>query len=153
MTVFKSERVALNGGAEDVYYKLTHPEALGNLIEKASQMTEAQKKAGNVPDNIDDILKSITISEDSIQITGGPTGGITLRRSKCVEPTSIEYAGEQTPIHLKVVFDIVPGNESCTAEVSVHADIPVFVRPMIAGPMQKMVNTFAKLLQGVANWK
>lgn len=146
MAEYSSNETVLRGSAQDVFSKLARPSALKDFL-KDIPMDEipADKRA---------VLDNITLSEDSVVISGGPTGSMTLRAEESHEPDYIRYEGVGLPVRLGLVFRLTPDTDmSCRATVTIDADIPAMLRPMIGGTLQKAADQFAMMLASIPAWK
>lgn len=142
MAEFKSEEVRMKASAEKVFEKLSNPMNLKSLLDKVpSEAIPEDKRAA---------FDQIELTEDSITIPGGPVGAVTLRRGSCVEPTLVKFVGEGTPVELSLALRIVPeSEESCMAQTVIDIAIPAMLRPMVAGPLQKMADQFTSVLRAI----
>lgn len=148
----KSDPVRLHGCAPDVYNKLSNP---GNLTGVLTRLREG-KEAGSdrIPPEMNRNIDNITVGPDSITMKGGPMGAITLRKGNCVAGKFIEYVGEDTPVPMGVEFTLLPGDgQECEVVIALKAEIPVFIRPMVSGPLKKGVEMFSTLMANVPSWK
>lgn len=144
MAQYKSEQVTLQGNADTVYKKLNDLNALRTLLDKLP--------GDSIPDEQKKMFENITISDDSITIpTGaGPMGQVTLKKEGCVEPVLVRLVGEGTPVPLALILHIEPLSDSeSVGVVEVDIDVPMLVKPMIAGPMNKLVTQIAQFLPAV----
>ncbi len=140
MATYKSEKVEINQSAEAVYDRLSNPENLRSIIEQAPEdaLTDEQRSQ----------LDSIQLTPDSISVAAGPVGALTLRAKGNKPPHLIHFEGENTPVPMSLEMVINPlGAESCDAQVIISLDIPMMLKPMVNGPLQKMVDQFAVLLR------
>jgi hypothetical protein len=151
MADFKSVRVALHGTAQDVFDKLSSPEKLRDMLnQRYSQVSEMT--GNNLPDNVREALKNIELSADDITIKGGPTGEIKLRKGDNKPFSLVKYDGVNTPVPIGIEFHIYDEGTTASAQVIITANIPIFMKPMIAGPMDKAVKMFASLLEKIPAW-
>lgn len=142
MATYKSEEVTLNASAEKVYGKLSNIQGLGEMIKNAPVDAIPADKRG--------LLEQITVTGDSVSFPAGPMGAITLQKGKCVEPTLITLEGVGTPVPMKLCLNIAPlGDANCSAEVEIDIQIPMLLKPMIGGPLQKMTKEFANMLRAI----
>ncbi len=75
-------------------------------------------------------------------------GALTLRAAERRAPELIRFEGENTPVPMSLEINIKAlGDNLCEAQVKVDVDIPMMLRPMVNGPLQKMVNQFGELLR------
>ena len=142
MATYKSDEVALKASAESVFSRLSDFESLKSLLDKVP--------ADQIPADKKDMFDSIRLTQDSIELPGGPVGSIRLKVVERTAPSRITLKGEGTPVPLQLKLDIRPENEvSCRAQATVDLEIPAMLRPMISGPMQKMTEQFASVLRSI----
>lgn len=152
MIEIKSDPIRLHGSAPDVYTKLSNPENLSGILARLREKQEAD--GASVPPEMSGNIDKISVGPDSITVQSGPMGAITLRRGNCVADKHIEYTGEDTPVPMGVEFALLTGSDTeCEIIITMKAEIPVFIRPMVAGPLKKGMEMFSTLLAGVPSWK
>lgn len=141
-TEYKSKPVDLAAPINTVYSRFSNPENLRSLIDNAP--------ADRIPADKLEQLKQLEVTEDSITVNGGPTGAITMRVSERVEPTLIALRPDGVPIDLQLelrLTELTPDSTQATA--AIVADIPMMMRPMLKGPLQKVVDQFATMLAAI----
>lgn len=142
MANFKSEKTLINASAENVYEKLSNLENLKELLDKIPQ--EA------IPEDKKSLFNNVTITADSITIPGGPAGEIKLRMADKMPYSLIGLTGEGTPVAMSMQMEIQPVNtDSCDVTVSLDIAIPAMLKPMVAGPLKKVVDQFAAVLKAI----
>ena len=142
MATYKSDEVPLKASAESVFDRLCNFESLKNLL--------AQVPDEQIPADKKEMFDNIRLTNDSIELPGGPVGSIRLRVVERNAPSRITLKGEGTPVPLQLQLDIHPVDDSaCRAQAKVDIEIPAMLRPMIAGPMQKMTEQFASVLRSI----
>ncbi len=142
MATYKSDEVPLKASAENVFNRLSNLEALKGLLE--------QVPADQIPADKKEMFDNIHLTADSIEIPGGPVGAIKLRVVERNAPSRITLKGEGTPVPLQLQLDIHPVDDaSCRAQAKVDIEIPMMLKPMISGPMQKMTEQFASVLRSI----
>lgn len=142
MASYKSEEVTILAPVRKVYATLSNTDNLHRLLENIPE--------DKIPEQHRDVLKQIVVDGDRITIAGGPTGSIVLEVSRRQEPDLIELTGVGLPISIKMTVSLFADTEeSCKAGVQIDADIPMMLRPMVAGPLQKAADQFARLLAGI----
>lgn len=142
MATYKSDEVTLPASAESVFERLGNFESLKSLL--------AQVPEDQIPADKKEMFDSIKLTDDSIELPGGPVGSIRLRVVEKVAPSRITLKGEGTPVPLSLQLDIHPVDAgSCRAQAKVDLEIPAMLRPMISGPMQKMTEQFAQVLRSI----
>lgn len=142
MATYRSEEVTLKSSAQNVYDRLSNFESLRNLL--------AQVPEDQIPADKKEMFDSISLTEDSIDLPGGPVGNIRLRVVEKISPSCIKLKGEGTPVPLTLQLNIQPVDDSmCRAMAQVDIEIPAMLRPMISGPMHKMTEQFAQVLRSI----
>lgn len=142
MAKYKSEEVPLKASAQNVFDRLSNFESLRDLL--------GQIPADQIPADKKEMFDNIHLTSDSIELPGGPVGNIRLKVVERTAPKCIKLKGEGTPVPLSLQLDIIPVDEmSCRAAAQVDIDVPAMLRPMIAGPMQKMTEQFAQVLRSI----
>lgn len=140
MATYKSETVELGYSAEKVFDKLSNLQGLGELIKNIPE--------DKVPADQRVMLEQVAVTPDSISFPAGPVGSITLQLMETVRPTLIKLEGQGTPVPLGLSMHIIPlGEDRCQAYVQVDIQIPAMLKPMVSGPLQKMVDQFSQMLR------
>lgn len=142
MATYSSEQVNINAPAENVFDRLNNLEGLGSLLMNAP--------VDGIPEDKRDLLNQVQVTADTITFPCGPVGSITLRKDAAERPVMIRLVGESTPVPLSLTLNIRPENEiSCSARISIDIQIPAMLKPMVSGPLQKMVDQFATMLRSI----
>lgn len=146
MAIFQSPVADINAPAQVVFDRLSN---LNNLKELMARVPEDK-----IPADQRDMFNAVKVDSDSITFPAGPVGEITLRMAEKVEPKLIKLVGVGTPVNLSLSLDIDSVDEThSTGRVNVDIAIPAMLKPMISGPLNKLVTQFAQLLPAVAGNK
>lgn len=151
MIEFKSKPVHVNGSPEIVFARLSNPESLGRLF--ASMREKAEQSGMEMPAEMAQNLDKISLSGNSITIKAGPTGALTLIRSRMEEPAKVTYEGENTPVPIAISFIIEPADALASLQISLEAEIPAIAKMMVAKPMQQAVDMMATLMEKIPTWE
>ncbi|MDE6632390.1 MAG: hypothetical protein K2K23_05265, partial [Muribaculaceae bacterium] len=109
MATYKSDEVPLKASAQSVFDRLSNFGSLKNLL--------AQVPEDQIPADKKEMFNSIHLSDDSIELPGGPVGSIRLKVVERTSPSRITLKGEGTPVPLQLQLDIHPVDEaSCRAQ-------------------------------------
>lgn len=139
MATYKSETVGLMYPAERVFTKLSNLEGLGQMIKNVPE--------GQVPAEQLSMLEQVKVTPDSIEFPS-PAGSITLRLVETIDPTLIRMEGAGTPVPMEMALHIMPLTpDTCEAYVQIDLQIPAMLKPMVSGPLQKLVKQFADMLR------
>ena len=142
MAEYKSEETPIKASAEAVFRKLSNLEGLKELLSKVPQE--------QIPDDQRDLFNQVHITSDTIAFPAGPVGELTLRLSETVDPTYIRLDGVGAPVPMALMLHIHPATEvSCSVQVVIDLQIPAMLKPMVSGPLNKMVSQFAFMLRNI----
>ncbi len=142
MAEYKSNPVTLGRSAQEVYDRLTNMQGLAQALTNVP--------ADQVPEDKREMLNSIRIDEDTIEIPGGPVGSVTLVKSDCTPPVYVSFEGKGTPVPLVMAAHIQPtGDTTCEVTVEVNISIPAIMKPMLNGPMNNLVEQVANSLRAI----
>ena len=142
MTTVKSEKGKIAAPAEKVYEKLSHLDHLKPLLD--------QVPADQIPADKREMFEKVKITEDSISIPAGPVGEIKLRITDRLPHSLIRLTGEGTPVPMSLQLEIEPkGPEACEVQVVFNLEIPVMLKPMVAGPLKKVADQFLQVLERI----
>ena len=94
-----------------------------------------------------DKVQEFTFDQDSVSVSVPPVGQITLRIVEREEPKCIKFEAVQSPLPFKLWVQILPIDElTSKMKVTVDADIPMMLKPMVNGPLQDGVEKVADAL-------
>ena len=142
MAEYKSAETPIKASAETVYRKLSNLEGLKELLERVPQ--------DQVPEDQRDLFNQVKITPDAISFPAGPVGDLTLRLTETVDPTFIKLEGVGSPVPMALMLHIHPSTEvSCSVQVVIDLQIPAMLKPMVSGPLNKMVSQFAEMLRNL----
>lgn len=142
MAVYSSGNVTLNAPAQVVWEKLSNLENLKGMLEKVP--------ADRIPEDKRQMFENIRITPDTIEVPGGPMGSLTFRVTERKAPSYIRLQGEGVPINMALAFEVQPKTDSTSqAKVDLDIDIPMMLRPMIGGQIQKIADQFGDVLGSI----
>lgn len=142
MAKYKSEEVPLKASAHNVFERLSNLGSLKSLLDNIP--------SDQIPSDKREMLENIKLTDDCIELPGGAVGSVRLRVVEKKYPVTIRLSGEGTPVPLALQLNVIPVDDaSCRAMAEVDIEIPAMLRPMIAGPMQKMTEQFAHVLRSI----
>lgn len=142
MTTIKSEKTPIAASAEKVFDKLSNLDNLKPLLQ--------QVPVDQIPEDKRDMFSRLEITSDSIRIPAGPVGEITLMITDLMPYSLIQLTGEGSPIPLSMQLEIeATGKDSCVVQVGISIEVPIMLKPMISGPVRKIVDQFAQVLKAI----
>ncbi len=94
-----------------------------------------------------DKVQEFTFDQDSVSVSVPPVGQITLRIVEREEPKCIKFEAVQSPLPFNLWVQILPIDEQTSKmKVTVDADIPMMLKPMVSGPLNDGVEKVADAL-------
>lgn len=94
-----------------------------------------------------DQVKDLAFDRDSVSVNVTPVGSIKLRIVDRDEPKCIKFETENSPVPFNLWVQLLPVTETtCKMKVTVKADIPVFLKPMVGSKLQDGVDKIADAL-------
>lgn len=139
MTTVKSEKKIIAASAERVFDKLSNLDNLKPLLESIPR--------DRIPEDKLEMFDNLKISADTITIPAGPVGQITLRVTDRMPYSLIRLQGEGTPVPMSMQLEIESkGEKECEVQVAIFLDIPIMLKPMVSGPLKKIVDQFSQVL-------
>ena len=94
-----------------------------------------------------DKLQDLTFDHDTVSISVPPVGSITLRIIERDEPKCIKFETANSPVPFNLWVQLLPLTHApCKMRVTVKADIPMCLKPMIGSQLQYGVDNIADAL-------
>lgn len=94
-----------------------------------------------------DQVKDLAFDRDSVSVNVAPVGSIKLRIVDRDEPKCIKFETENSPVPFNLWVQLLPVTETtCKMKVTVKADIPLFLKPMLGNKLQDGVDKIADAL-------
>ena len=142
MAIYSSDKVTLNAPAEKVFEKLSNLENLQGMLDKVP--------ADRIPEDKRQMFENIHITNDTIEVPGGPMGNLVFRVVEREAPKLIRLRGEGIPIEMSLALHVHPETETTSkANVDIDINIPAMLKPMIGGQIQKIANQFGEVLGAI----
>lgn len=142
MTTVKSEKKIIAAPAEKVFEKLSNLDNLKPLLESMPP--------DMIPEDKREMFENLEITSDTITIPAGPVGQIKLRITDRLPFSLIRLAGEGTPVPMDMQLEIdSKGAEKCEVQVAINIEVPIMLKPMISGPLRKIVDQFVNVLAAI----
>lgn len=126
---------------------VTIPLAAEAIAKKFSDFTNLQDYLDKLPDDQRQKVGDISFTPDSIVMNTPQVGKVTL---KAIErtPHRVALTAVGSPVPMTLSVDLNPVSDSSTdLTAKMDVDIPMMLRPMIGGTMQKAVDQFGELMK------
>ena len=142
MATYSSQAVAIQASAENVFSKLSDLSNLRTLLDNAT--------VDKIPEDKRDLFNNINVSEDSITVPAGPVGDLIFRVVERKAPSFVKLDAENSPLPLNLALSINPQSaESCTAKVDINIDLPIMLKGMVGGQIQRLADQFGQVLKSI----
>ena len=142
MTTIKSEKTKIAASAEKVFDKLSNLDNLKPLLEGIPME--------GIPADKREMLDKVKVTSETISIPAGPVGEITLRMTDRLPYSLIQLTGEGTPVPMNVQLAIdAQGPDACEVQVAFNLEIPIMLKPMVAGPLKKVADQFVQVMGNI----
>lgn len=94
-----------------------------------------------------DKIQDLTFDSDSVSVSVPPVGKITLRIVDRDEPKCIKFEAANSPVPFNLWVQLLPVTaDTCKMRVTVKADIPLMLKPMVGGRLQEGVDRIADVM-------
>lgn len=150
---YESEVKLVEQSQEAMYARLSD---LRNLEQLRNRLNDPSVKAAmekQIPDGkaeeVERVLEQMQFDADTLSLQT-PVGAITLRVVEREEPKLVKFASEGSPVPLNVWIQLLPESEArCKMRVTVGAEVNMFLRGMVAKPLQQAADGLATILSQV----
>ncbi len=136
---------------EIVYATLSNCENLRSAIDHLESDDNLQAKMEESGfSNIWDNLRSVILTENSISLQMPMIGVVSLTIVEREENKCVKFATKQSPIGATIWLQVLAENEETTKlKLTIDADIPLMLRPMIGEKMKEGVEKLADMLAAI----
>jgi len=118
-----------------------------NVYQIISDLNNLARIRDRVPN---DKIQEFTFDSDTVSMAVPPVGLVSLHIIERDEPKCIKFETVQSPMPFNLWIQILPVNDqSSKMKVTVAADIPVFLKSMVSGPLQDGVDKVAEALSQI----
>lgn len=120
------------------------PYAQEKVYEMLSNLENIEKVRARIPE---DKLGGLTFDRDSVSVDVPPVGSITMRVIEREAPKCVKFEAANSPVPFNLWIQILPVTDtSSKMKVTVKADIPMFLKPMLGGKLEEGVDKIADAL-------
>lgn len=112
-----------------------------------SDLTNLEKVKDRVPE---DKIKDFSFDKDTVSLNVDPVGALTFKIINRDEPKCVKFEGVGTPLPINLWIQVLPVSDTTSKmKLTVEADIPFYVRPMVEKPLKEGVEKIADVLSMV----
>lgn len=120
------------------------PYSQEKVYENLSNLENIEKIKDRLPQ---DKFEGLAFDRDTVTVNVPPVGGITLAIVEREEPKCVKFEAKNSPVPFNLWVQILPVTEtSSKMRVTVKADIPMFLKPMIGNRLGEGVDKIADAL-------
>ncbi len=120
------------------------------VADKFSDLSRMQDVLDQLPEEERAKIGDIELTKDKIIIRTQQVGEINFAVAER-SPERIVMEAQGSPVPLKLVINLKSlAAEQTELVTTMDVDIPVFLKPMVGGAMQKAVDQFGQLMQQLA---
>lgn len=117
------------------------------VYETLSNLENIDKVRDRIPA---DKLSDLTFDRDSVSVSVPPVGSITLGIIEREEPKCVKFEAKNSPVPFNLWIQILPVTDTTSKmKVTVKADIPMFLKPMLGGKLEDGVDKIADALAAI----
>lgn len=115
-----------------------------SVYDKISNLENLEKVRDRIPA---DKVQDFSFDKDSVSVNVSPVGEIKLRIINREEPKCVKFETVQSPMPFNLWIQVLPVTETTSKmKVTVDADIPLMLKPMISGPLKDGIEKIADAL-------
>lgn len=109
-----------------------------------SDLSNLEKVKDRVPA---DKVKDFSFDTDTVSLNVDPVGALTFKIINREDPKCVKFEGVGTPLPIHLWIQVLPVTDTTSKmKLTVEADIPIFVRPMVEKPLKEGVEKIADAL-------
>ena len=147
---FESQVKQLAISQHAAYARFSDMRNLHVLKEKIHDPEFQQRISEELPaDKLDEArqqLENVSFDADSVSIDS-PVGNVTMRISEREEPKLVKLQSEGSPVPLTLWLQLLPtSDESCKLRVTIGAEVNMFMKGIVKGPLQQAADGLANIL-------
>lgn len=117
------------------------------VYKNISNLTNLDKVRDRVPE---DKIQDFVYDEDTVSLNVSPVGTLKLRIIDRQEPKCVKFESEQSPVHFNLWIQVLPVTpESSKMKLTIEADIPFMLKPMVEGPLKDGIEKIADALSQI----
>ncbi len=128
----------INAPVERVYATLSDLETLRPVLDRLAndeKVRAGMKARGR--ENLLDMLEGVVLTSDRMEIPVSAAGTLAVAIAEREENKCVKYKTEKSPVPATIWIQLLPQGQTQTAvKITVDADIPFFLKPMVGGKIK-----------------
>lgn len=124
----------------------------GVVYDRISDLRNAKPYVDAIPAEMRQGMEDVEFTEDSVSFKANMVGRVTLKIIDRESPKMLKFQAEGIPLAANLWIQLVGVSENDTRmKVTVKADVPLMLRPMIGNRIGEGVERFADMLAYTLN--
>lgn len=120
------------------------PHHVGDVYATLSDLSNLELIKDKIPA---DKIKNVTFDKDWVAVNVSPVGDVKFQIIDRVENDTIKFQGMQLPMEVYLWVQLKESAEKETKlKLTIKADLNVFIKPMVSGPLSEGVQKIAEML-------
>ena len=117
------------------------------VYDNISDLSNLEKVRDRIPE---DKVNDFSFDQDTVSLNVAPVGDLKLRICDREEPKCVKFETVQSPVPFNIWIQVLPVDEqNSKMKVTLKAELPPFVKPMVEKPIQETVDKIADALAQV----
>ena len=114
------------------------------VYDNISDLSNLEKVRDRIPE---DKVNDFSFDQDTVSLNVAPVGDLKLRICDREEPKCVKFETVQSPVPFNIWIQVLPVDEqNSKMKVTLKAELPPFVKPMVEKPIQETVDKIADAL-------
>ena len=114
------------------------------MYDNISDLSNLEKVRDRIPE---DKVNDFSFDQDTVSLNVAPVGDLKLRICDREEPKCVKFETVQSPVPFNIWIQVLPVDEqNSKMKVTLKAELPPFVKPMVEKPIQETVDKIADAL-------
>lgn len=133
-------------------YESSQKQILKNREQIYNQLSDLRNLEAYKDRMPQDKVKNLTFTEDCISMDVDPVGNVELKIIDREAPKVIKFAAGNIPVDLNLWIQLVSVDQEDTRmKVTIKADIPLMLRPMVGNKLDKAADQVADMIAQLLN--
>ena len=116
------------------------------VYRSVSDLSHLEKVRDRIPSHD---MEKMSFTADAISVSS-PVGEVAMHIIEREEPKCVKFETVKSPVPMNLWIQVLPVDEgSSKMRLTIDADVPFFLKGMVAGPLQDAVEKLADALAGI----
>jgi hypothetical protein len=116
------------------------------VYRSVSDLSHLEKVRDRIPSHD---MDKMSFTADAISVSS-PVGEVAMHIIEREEPKCVKFETVKSPVPMNLWIQVLPVDEgSSKMRLTIDADVPFFLKGMVAGPLQDAVEKLADALAGI----